>query len=273
LLTQPVNSEGLEAMEAKGARLITKPYVARDTNDVPIIGYFPGALPAFTVNKTFDALSSYIGEVAESKTKCAEKRAEKDSKNQQAFNEPDSDPADDPYEANKTSDNPSEPDEPDESDDWDVEPSTWPGYNDHRHPPNPVLLLKYGFQYALLHLGIWLATGHPYDPPVISSQFRGSAISLSRGYRLFKALEHLTTELSIIFAAFDPFAWSRARTFRAALGHFFPETTICQVGEFDCWAHRAFLFNQQTRAHRDVRDDRFGYAVIAVTDKAQGYRI
>jgi hypothetical protein len=154
--------------------------------------------------------------------KCAEKKAEKDPK-KQAFNEPDSDPdkSNDPDETSEIY----EPNEPDESDDLDAEQLAWPGCNDHCHPPNPVLYLKYGFKYALLHLGIWLAMGHPYDPPVISSQFWGGAISLSRGYRLFKALEHLTTELSIIFAAFDPFAWSLARRFKAALSHFFLETT------------------------------------------------
>jgi Oxygenase domain of the 2OGFeDO superfamily len=59
-------------------------------------------------------------------------------------------------------------------------------------------------------------------------------------------------------------AWSSAHNFITALNHFLPETKICRAGDFDCWAHRAFLFNLDTHAHRDVRDYRLGYAVIVV---------
>jgi hypothetical protein len=105
-------------------------------------------------------------------------------------------------------------DEVDESKDSEAEQSTWPGYNDdhHHHPPDPVLLLKYGFKYALL--SFISVSGLPPDVHTIHLSFHpnfGGPLSLSRGYRLFKVLEHLSTELSIIFAAFDPFTWSQAR--------------------------------------------------------------
>jgi hypothetical protein len=74
---QPVFSDDLEATEAANARLVTEPYIARDKNNVPILGYFPGVLHGPTVHKTHIALSAYIGELSAERATWAEKRAKK----------------------------------------------------------------------------------------------------------------------------------------------------------------------------------------------------
>jgi len=135
---------------------------------------------------------------------------------------------------------------------------------DQRHPPCPRLEKLFGHRYRLMHLGAWHATGHPNEPPVVSGDYIGTAGRLSHGYDLIRSLMFLTTELSILFAAFNTLAWSSARRFIAALNHFHPATNICKAGDYECWAHRAFLFNLETHCHRDIRDAMFGYAVIVV---------
>src|SRR5271170_4176106 len=75
-LQQPVFSDELEATEAEKARLITEPYIARDKNTQPILGYFPAALPSFSVEKTRRALSTYVNALAEDKTRQAKRKEE-----------------------------------------------------------------------------------------------------------------------------------------------------------------------------------------------------
>jgi len=151
-------------------------------------------------------------------------------------------------------------DEPDVDDEVE-EPKKKTKY-DQRHPPCPRLQGLFGCRYLLVHLGAWLPSGHPYDNPVVSGDYIRTATSFSRAYRLTHALEHLTTELSKVLCAFNYRVWEFSRDMVAALHHFFPETKVCSAGDFECWAHRAVLFNQETRAHRDSRDAKFGYAVI-----------
>jgi hypothetical protein len=92
----------------------------------------------------------------------------------------------------------------------------------------------FGFRYALQHLGTWLATGHPYDDPVVSSDFIKNATWFSRSWRLFHALGSLTYELSVLFAAFDSMGWSHARRFIAALAHFHGHSQACMTDELEC---------------------------------------
>ena len=43
-------------------------------------------------------------------------------------------------------------------------------YDQHYLPCHRLQNL-FGFRYALLHLGAWLATGHPYSMPVVSGDY------------------------------------------------------------------------------------------------------
>jgi len=266
---QPVFSDDLEATEAANARLVTEPYIARDKNNVPILGYFPAVLHGPTVHKTHIALSAYIDELSAERATWAEKRAKKNDekeveKDAAGITSEERQKSNTrrrgrkaPAKEHKSQSSPTVPDSHlTEKEKW-----SWP-WHDHRHPPNEKLLNMFGFRYALQHLGTWLATGHPYDDPVVSSDFIKNATWFSRSWRLFQNLGSLTYELSILFAAFDSMGWSHARRFIAALAHFHGHTQACMTDELECWAHRAFLFNQETRAHRDARDNRFGYAVL-----------
>jgi hypothetical protein len=76
---QPVLTDDLEKTEAANARLINGPYIARDKNNVPILGYFPGALSNMAVDKTHEALSTYINELSTERATRAEKRAKKEA--------------------------------------------------------------------------------------------------------------------------------------------------------------------------------------------------
>jgi len=135
---------------------------------------------------------------------------------------------------------------------------------DQRHPFSLRLSESFGPRHGLRHCGMWHATGHPHEQPSVSKDVIHTATLVRATTVLFSHLVLLTVELSILLCALDLHAWSSARRFIAALNHFNPEFSICRAGEFECWAHRALLFNLETHAHRDLRDDRDGYAVIAV---------
>jgi hypothetical protein len=220
--------------------------------------YFPGALSKHIVETTYEALRDYNDLLAKDKEVCAERRKNKGdvklAANAEAM-QADDDDDDDEYGSGFNED---EADfEPDSE-----EQASWER-KDMRHPLNNKLRKRFGFRYTLKHLGAWLATGHPHEEPVVSKSFLNPAKSFSRSSRLFEALRPLTYELSILFAAFDSKGWGRARRIMAVLNHFHIHTKACTIGEFDCWSHRAFLFNQETRAHRDVRDDKLGFAALA----------
>lgn len=135
---------------------------------------------------------------------------------------------------------------------------------DQRHPFSKKLFDLFGIRHGIRHCGMWHSTGHPYEPPSVSRDVLRTATLFRAASLLYQRLVSLTVELSILFSAFDPQAWSAARQFIAALQHFHPDFRTCRAGDFECWAHRALLFNLDTHAHRDLRDHRFGYAVIAV---------
>ena len=135
---------------------------------------------------------------------------------------------------------------------------------DQRHPFSQKLFELFGPRHSIRHCGMWHATGHPHERPSVSKDAIRTATLVHATTVLLSHLVLLTVELSILFSAFDVPAWSAARWFIAALNHFNPDFGICRAGEFECWAHRALLFNLETHAHRDLRDDRNGYAVISV---------
>jgi len=141
---------------------------------------------------------------------------------------------------------------------------------DQRHPFSARLGRLFGNRLGIRHCGMWLSTGHPHDPPSVSRDIIGTATLLRAATVLFKGLGLLTFELSMLFCAFDPHTWIAARQFIAALNHFHPDFEHCRVGNFECWSHRAFLFNLDTHAHRDLRDVRDGYATIAVFGSFRG---
>ena len=136
---------------------------------------------------------------------------------------------------------------------------------DQRHPFSRKLFELFGSRHGIRHCGMWHATGHPHEPPSVSKDVIHTATFARATAVLFRRLVLLTVELSILFCALDLETWSTARRFIAALAHFYADfSPFCRVGEFECWAHRALLFNLETHAHRDLRDNRDGYAVIAV---------
>jgi hypothetical protein len=135
---------------------------------------------------------------------------------------------------------------------------------DQGHPYSARLSQLHGNRLGLRHCGMWPATGDPNELPFVSSDVIHTPTLLRAAATLFQHLRLLTVELSILFCAFDCRAWSIARQFIAALNHFHPDFSTCRVGRFECWAHRALLFNLDTHAHRNLRDDRDGYAAIAV---------
>jgi hypothetical protein len=111
---------------------------------------------------------------------------------------------------------------------------------------------------------MWLSTGHSNEAPFVSHDVIHTGTLMRATANLFQHLRLLMVELSILFSALDCRAWSTTRLFIAALKHFHPDFNTCCAGSFECWAHRALLFNLDTHAHRDLRDDRNGYAAIAV---------
>jgi hypothetical protein len=50
----------LEVEEAEKAELVNGPYISRDLNDQPIVGYFPQALHPYIVEETHGALGIYL---------------------------------------------------------------------------------------------------------------------------------------------------------------------------------------------------------------------
>jgi hypothetical protein len=225
-------SRELEEIEARNAELVTELFIARDKYGVPLVAYLPGVLHSDVRTNTFNALSEFI-DTTKPKPKGTKPKATDGQ----------------------------DPVEPDICEVELYEP-TLPTIYDQRHPPNSGLAKVFGHRFRLLHLGVWHATGHAHEPPLVSRDFIGTAGRLSRTYSLFQSLAELTDQLCVLFAAFDIEAWSSARRFMAGLNHFHLETNICKTSEYECWAHRALLFNQETRTHRDCRDAIFGYTVI-----------
>src|SRR5271170_7684611 len=65
----------------------------------------------------------------------------------------------------------------------------------------------------------------------------------------------LTTELSIIFAAFNCTAWSEARRIVNSLSHLLSVSKIARTCNYEAWTTRAVLCNLFTHVHRDLRDE------------------
>jgi hypothetical protein len=82
---------------------------------------------------------------------------------------------------------------------------------------------------------------------------------------LFQELEPLTTEISMLFAAFYFRAWARARRVFNVLCEYLPgATALTRTSPWEAWTHRALLFNLNTHIHRDLNDDVHGFAAITV---------
>jgi hypothetical protein len=251
-------SRELEETEAANAELITGSFVARDKYGEPLVAYFPDALHPSLQEDTFGALSNFIDAI-KPKPKSPKPKATAQSESEQSPESEQS--ATESAESTAYEEFPSIEDLNDLAETEQDEP-TLPKFYDQRHPPNSAMADRFGHRFRLIHDGAWHATGHAHEPPMVSKDFISTAGRLSHSYTLFQRLAELTYRLCTLFGALDLDAWSSARRFIAGLNHFHPETNICKTGKWECWAHRALLFNQETRTHRDTRDAMFGYAVI-----------
>ena len=108
------------------------------------------------------------------------------------------------------------------------------------------------------------AIGHPHEQPSVSKDMIHTVTLVPATTVFFSRLVLLTVELLILLCALDLRAWSSSRRFIAALNYFNSEFSIFWAREFEYWAHHALLFNLEMHTHRDLRDDRDGYAVIAI---------
>jgi hypothetical protein len=137
--------------------------------------------------------------------------------------------------------------------------------DDIRHPEDADLEELFSGRYGLVHIGTWDAQGHPYDDSCISRDtLTSSSTKFSYTYQLLRDLAMLTRELSIIFAAFNCNAWSHARGIVNSLSHLFPVSNIARTCDYEAWTMRAVLCNLFTHVHRNLRDEKFGYAAIVV---------
>ena len=148
---------------------------------------------------------------------------------------------------------------------WVEEYGPNPPKDDIRHPEDTDLEELFKGRYGLVHIGTWDAQGHPFDDPYISHDtLTTSSTKFSHTYQFLRDLAMLTTELSIIFAAFNCTAWSEGRRIVNSLSHLLSVPNIARTCDYEAWTTRAILCNLFTHVHRNFRDEVFGYAAIAV---------
>lgn len=74
----------------------------------------------------------------------------------------------------------------------------------------------------------------------------------------------LTTELSIIFTAFNCTAWNDTRQIVNSLNHLLSVSNIARTYDYEAWTTHVVLCNVFTHVQRDLRDEVFDYAAITV---------
>jgi hypothetical protein len=148
---------------------------------------------------------------------------------------------------------------------------------DYRHPDDDSETAKsaksvYNGKYGTLYLGIWHELGHERtDAPLVTANMVSGSKTFSKCGRLLESLGGLTTELSMMFGAFNLESCLGAMENFEKLCKSMPiETRATKTCAWEAWTSRAFLFNVQTGPHQDVKDDPSSYAAITTFGEFTG---
>ena len=116
--------------------------------------------------------------------------------------------------------------------------------------------------------------GHPYDPPVFSTQFftkTSRHTNAAIEFRQSDAITKLSEYISLVFAGIDPVAWKKYRTAYLKSTELFPILKTLDTSSVQCYVGYYLLVNILTTCHQDLKDPPDGWvAMVAFGDYENG---